>query len=123
LEIRRVPPNDKEAAAHGWTFLSNYAHVLVCLARDPNITLREIAEHVGVTERAVHRIVGELSAVGVVSKEREGRRNHYTLCLDAHLRHPLEEGKTVGDLLSGLLSRAEMTRVRAHVRAAQNASA
>lgn len=118
-----MPPNDKEAAAHGWTFLSNYAHVLVCLARDPNITLREIAEHVGVTERAVHRIVGELSAVGVVSKEREGRRNHYTLCLDAHLRHPLEEGKTVGDLLSGLLSRAEMTRVRAHVRAAQNASA
>ncbi len=118
-----MPPNDKEAAAPAWTFLSNYAHVLVCLARNPDITLREMAEHVGVTERAVHRIVGELSAVGVVSKEREGRRNHYTLCLDVHLRHPLEEGKTVGDLLSGLLSRSEMSRIRAKLRAARDASA
>lgn len=117
-----MPSTDRETAAHGWTFLSNYAHVLVCLARDPDITLRELAEHVGVTERAVHRIVGELSAVGVVAKEREGRRNHYTLCLDANLRHPLEEGKTVGDLLSGLLSRSEMARLHARIRAARKAT-
>lgn len=118
-----MPTNDKETALHGWTFLSNYAHVMVCLARDPDMTLREIADHVGVTERAVHRIVGELSAVGVVSKEREGRRNHYTLCLDTPLRHPLEEGKTVGDLLSALLSRSEMARLHARIRAERKASA
>lgn len=116
-----VPANDdKGSTPHGWTFLSNYAHVLVCLARDPDITLREIGEQVGVTERAVHRIVGELSAAGAVFKEREGRRNHYTLCLDIPLRHPLEEGKTVGDLLSGLLTRSEMSRLHARIRAAAN---
>lgn len=116
-----MKPNDKEAADHSWTFLSNYAHVLVCLARDPDITLRGVAEQVGVTERAVHRIVAELTAAGVVVKEREGRRNHYTLSLSMPLRHPLEEGKTVGDLLSGLLSRSEMSQVRARIRAAGDA--
>ncbi len=116
-----MPPYDKDATV-GWTFLSNYAHVLVCLARDPDITLREMAEQVGVTERAVHRIVCELSDVGVVAKEREGRRNHYTVCLDEPLRHPLEEGKTVGDLLSGLLTRSEMSKLHANVRAARKAS-
>jgi len=115
-----VKPNDKED--HNWTFLSNYAHVLVCLARDPDVTLRGVAEQVGVTERAVHRIVAELTAAGVVVKEREGRRNHYTLSLLMPLRHPLEEGKTVGDLLSGLLSRSEMSQVRARIRAAGDAS-
>lgn len=111
--------DDKGSTPHAWTFLSNYAHVLVCLARDPDTTLREIGDQVGVTERAVHRIVGELDAAGVVSKEREGRRNHYTLCLEVPLRHPLEEGKTVGDLLSGLLTRSEMSRLHARVRAAR----
>ncbi len=117
-----MTPNDKEAADHSWTFLSNYAHVLVCLARDPDITLRGIAELVGVTERAIHRIVAELTAAGVVVKEREGRRNHYTLSLSIPLGHPLEEGKTVSDLLSGLLTRSEMSRVHARIRAAGDAS-
>ncbi len=114
--------NDKEPADHSWTFLSNYAHVLVCLARDPDMTLREVAEQVGVTERAIHRIVAELTASGVVVKEREGRRNHYTLSLSMPLRHPLEEGKTVSDLLSGLLSRSEMSQVRARIRDARETS-
>ena len=114
--------NDKESADPSWTFLSNYAHVLVCLARDPNITLRGVAGQVGVTERAIHRIVAELTATGVVVKEREGRRNHYTLELSMPLRHPLEEGKTVGDLLSGLLTRREMSQVRARIRAAEDDS-
>lgn len=117
-----MPLVEHDAALHGWSFLSNYAHVLVCLARDPDITLREIGEQVGVTERAVHRIVCELSAVGVVEKEREGRRNHYTLVLDMPLRHPVEQGKTVGDLLSGLLTRGEMSRVRARIRADKKAT-
>ena len=113
-------PTDHDATL-GWTFLSNYAHVLVCLARDPDITLREIAERVHVTERAVHRIVCDLSGAGVVTKEREGRRNHYEVCLDIPLRHPLEEGKTVGDLLSALLTRSEMARIHARIRAARSA--
>ncbi|MEZ4426900.1 MAG: winged helix-turn-helix domain-containing protein [Nannocystaceae bacterium] len=92
---------------HVWTFLSNYAHVLVCLARDPDATQREIAERVGVTERAIARIISELEAVGVISHRREGRRNHYEIDLEAPLRHPLEAERTVGDLLSALLSRRE----------------
>ncbi len=107
---------------HLWTFLSNYAHVLVCIARDPDVTLREMAESVGVTERAVHRIVGELSAVGVVSKVREGRRNHYELNLEVPMRHTLEEGKTVGDLLSALLSRAEASRLGLRSRVTRRSS-
>lgn len=92
---------------HVWTFLSNYAHVLVCIARNPDSTLREIAEQVGVTERAVHRIVTELEGAGVVTRVREGRRNHYEIDLEAPMRHPLEEDKTVGDLLAALLPRSE----------------
>lgn len=90
-----------------WTFLSNYAHVLVCIARDPDATLREVAEQVGVTERAVHRIISELEAAGAVTRIREGRRNHYEVDLSVPLRHPLESAKTVGDLLTVLLSRSE----------------
>ena len=85
--------------AVGWTFLSNHTHVLVCLARDPDQVLREVAQHVGITERAVQRIVAELEAGGVVRRERLGRRNRYHLNLDAPLRHPLERHCTVGELL------------------------
>ncbi len=88
---------------HVWTFLSNYGHVLLCIAREPDATLREIAGLVGVTERAVHRIISELESVGVVTRVREGRRNHYEVDLTLPLRHPLEEDKTVGDLLGALL--------------------
>lgn len=114
-------PTEHDSELQGWTFLSNYAHVLVCLARDPDVTLREIAEQVHVTERAVHRIVGDLTCAGVITKEREGRRNHYEVCLDVPLRHPVEQGKTVGDLLSALLTRGEMSRIHARHRAARNA--
>lgn len=92
---------------HVWTFLSNYAQVLICIARDPDSTLRGIADQVGVTERAVHRIVSELEAAGVVTKVREGRRNHYDLDLSTPMRHPLEADRTVGDLLAALLTKKE----------------
>ena len=85
--------------ADGWTFLSNHTHVLVCLARDPEQVLREVAQQVGITERAVQRIVEELEAGGVVERERLGRRNRYKLNLDMPLRHPLEHHCTVGELL------------------------
>lgn len=92
---------------HVWTFLSNYAHVLVCIARDRDVTLKEIAELVGVTERAVHRIVSELEAAEVLTKIREGRRNRYEIDLASPMRHPVESDRNVGDLLAALLSPEE----------------
>lgn len=83
----------------GWTFLANHTHVLVCIDRDPVITMRGIAEQVGITERAVQRIVGELVDDGYLSRNREGRRNTYTIHRDRGLRHPLEEATSVAALL------------------------
>ena len=84
---------------HHWTFLSNHAHVLVALARDPSARLRDISDSVGITERAAQRIVGQLEKAGVLVKEREGRRIHYIINDDIPLRHPLEAHKTIGSLL------------------------
>ena len=86
-----------------WDFLTNHAHVLVCVARDPGARLREIAETVGITERAAHRIVSELADEGYVIRERRGRRNHYTVETKLPLRHPLMEQREVGELLRLLL--------------------
>lgn len=82
-----------------WTFLSNHGHVLFLLCRDPDLRMRDIAERVEITERAVQRIVHDLVEEGYLSIRKEGRRNHYEPALDAHLRHALEEGITIGDLL------------------------
>lgn len=89
--------------AHGWTFLTNHTHVLICLTRDPEQRLRDVAEAVGITERAVQRIVSELEAAGVLSREKIGRRNRYSIDLTSPLRHDLERGHSVGDLLSQVL--------------------
>jgi len=88
-----------------WTFFSNYAHVLVCLADDPSARLRDVAEQVGITERAAQRIVGHLEDAGVLRKERDGRRNHYSIDMECPLRHPLESHKTVGSLLNMVLDK------------------
>lgn len=94
----------------GWTFLSNHGHVLVCLARDPDARLREIAAAVGITERTVHGIVSDLVEAGYVEKERLGRRNHYELHPELPMRHPLEDGHLVGELLAVIArSRAATT--------------
>jgi hypothetical protein len=82
-----------------WTFLSNHALVLLSIARDPGIRLRQIGEQVGITERAAHRIVTELIGAGYVERERRGRRNHYGVAADRSLPDPLPGGQTVGDLL------------------------
>jgi len=94
------------APVRGWTFLSNHSHVLVCLAQNPDARLRDVAQTVGITERAVQKIVADLEEAGVVSRERRGRRNHYRLHLERPLRHPLEAHRTVGALLGVLLERA-----------------
>ena len=86
-----------------WDFLTNHAHVLVCVARDPGIRLRDIAAAVGITERAAHRIVSELVDEGYVVRERQGRRNRYQVKTKLPLRHPLAEEHEVGDLLDVLI--------------------
>ena len=87
------------ADSSGWTFLTNHSHVLMCLAKDPTVRLREVAETVGITERTVQMIIQDLEHAGVVEKQRNGRRNSYILNLDRHLRHPVESHCTVGDLV------------------------
>lgn len=84
----------------GWTFLSNHGHVLLCLAAQPELRLREVAAVVGITERAVQKIVADLSQDGFLEVERFGRRNRYKILRDKALRHPVESHKTVGDLIS-----------------------
>jgi DNA-binding MarR family transcriptional regulator len=85
-----------------WTFLTNHAHVLVCVAENPDIRGREIADEVGISERAVQGIISDLVKAGYLVREREGRRNHYTINPEGGLRHPLEEDHTVGELLTML---------------------
>jgi predicted transcriptional regulator len=85
-----------------WTFLTNHAHVLVCIAADPDARGRDIAEGVGISERAVHAIISDLVDAGYLIRERSGRRNHYTINPDGPLRHPLEDQHTVGELLAML---------------------
>lgn len=97
--VPRIPEPLKAAAAAPWTFLTNHAHVLVLLSRDPNALLREVARQVAITERAVQRIVAELVDGGYLEVERVGRRNRYRV-VDRHpLRHPVEAGTTVRQLL------------------------
>lgn len=87
-----------------WTFLTNHARVLILIAQTPDIRLRDIAARVGITERAAQRIVGDLEADGYLSHEKEGRRNHYKLHPDAHLRHPLENEIEIGQLIEFISS-------------------
>lgn len=93
-----------EERRSGWTFLSNHAHVLFELARDPSARLRDLSERVGITERAVHRIVAELEEAHALTRERVGRRNHYTIDRGLHLRHPVEQHCTIGDLIEMVMS-------------------
>ena len=82
-----------------WTFLTNHAHVLLCLARDSTMRMRDLALEVGITERAVQGIVSDLEAGGYVERIRTGRRNLYRINEGLHLRHPIEQHKTIADLI------------------------
>jgi len=82
-----------------WTFLSNHAQVLLCVAHDPSSRLRDIGERVGITERAAHRIVDELVGAGYLTRERRGRRNHYVIVDHLPLPDPLVREQRVADLL------------------------
>lgn len=86
-----------------WTFLSNHAHVLICLAGNPTQRLRDVAEEVHITERAVQKIVADLEESGVLLRQREGRRNRYVINPEVHLRHQIESHCTVGNLIDMIL--------------------
>lgn len=97
-------------SGHEWTFLSNHAHVLLCIAQEPEVRLRDVAERVGITERAVQRIVADLEEGGYLSRVRAGRRNHYEVHADRPLRHPVEAHQDVSVLLDLILGRGTAAR-------------
>lgn len=89
----------RDRVSGGWTFLTNHAHVLICVAADPEARVRDVAELVGITERAVQRILADLETDGYLERGRAGRRNHYEVRGRLPLRHPLEEHRTVADVM------------------------
>lgn len=89
-----------EAPATAWTFLSNHSHVIICLAQDAEMRLRDIAIAVGITERATIRIIAELEEAGYIKRERVGRRNRYSIMADKHFRHQLESHHSIRTILA-----------------------
>jgi predicted transcriptional regulator len=83
-----------------WTFFTNHAHVLFCIAADPGMRLRDVAERVGVTERAAQRIVADLVQTGYLERSRDGRRNRYQVRPELPLRHPVERDLRIGEILT-----------------------
>ena len=98
-QVRRASAARKAQKKAPWTFLSNHSHVLICLWREPEIRLRDVAQVVGITERAVQAIVADLEAAGVLVRTRNGRRNRYQIREALPLRHPVEANRTVAVLL------------------------
>lgn len=88
-----------------WTFFSNHAHVLVCLAQNPGALVREVADRVGVTERTAMRLIARLEEAGILKRVKQGRRNFYQIETSEHLRHPLEAHCTIDELLT-MISRS-----------------
>lgn len=93
---------DPELNVPSWTFLTNHAHVLIAIDRNPELRQRDISHAVGITVGAVQKIIHELEAGGYLRREKVGRRNRYHVNADLPLRHPLEENHTVADLLNTL---------------------
>ncbi|HEU6443488.1 MAG TPA: winged helix-turn-helix domain-containing protein [Gaiellaceae bacterium] len=94
--------SQKDGGRRTWTFLTNHAHALICIARDPGIRIQDIANRVGITLRAAQSIVADLAAEGYVTRTRVGRRNRYEVHPQLPLRHPLEQDHAVGQLLAAL---------------------
>jgi hypothetical protein len=86
--------------SHPWTFLTNHAHVLILLSREGALVLREVAQRVGITERAVQRIIRDLELGDYLQRDRVGRRNTYRINPRKALRHPIENHRTIGELLA-----------------------
>jgi len=95
-----------------WSFLTNHARVLVCIAHDPGARLRDIAETLGITERSAYAIVNDLSEAGYIVKERDGRRNRYHIQEQLPLPETTARDRTVGEVLDVLVPRAKTPRAR-----------
>jgi DNA-binding MarR family transcriptional regulator len=95
-----LPLESPSSAGSSWTFLTNHGHVLLCISRCPEVRLRDVAEDVGITERAAQRIVADLVNEGYLTRVRVGRRNQYQVHTERHLRHPVEEKAQIAALLN-----------------------
>ena len=102
VSTQESPKSEEDLGHLGWTFLSNHAHVLLCIARDETMRLRDIASEVGITERAIRHIISDLEESGYVERVRVGRRNSYRINESLHLRHPIEQHKTIADLIQAI---------------------
>jgi Winged helix-turn-helix DNA-binding len=85
-----------------WLFLSNHGYVLLCIARDPSIRISELADRVGIGERAAQKIIADLVTDGYLTRTKDGRRNRYTVNRGAQLRHPLFSDLSIGPLIDAL---------------------
>jgi|ERR671931_1794017 DNA-binding IclR family transcriptional regulator len=95
-----------------WSFLTNHARVLLCIAHDPGVRLRDIATALGITERSAYGIVTDLAEAGYVMKEKDGRRNRYQIRDDLPLRGSVSEERTIGEVLDILVDTSALTRRR-----------
>lgn len=93
-----------------WTFLTNHGHVLVCIAHNSDVRISEIADLVGIGERAAHRIVCDLVRGGYVVRDKDGRRNTYAVNYEQPLRHPLEAAHSIGEVFGALAGRSRRSR-------------
>ncbi len=82
-----------------WTFLSNHGHVLMCIAKNSEMRLRDISDEVGITERSVSTIIADLESAGIIERIRDGRRNMYRIDRSLQMRHPIEQHRTVGEFI------------------------
>jgi hypothetical protein len=98
--VASAPIAQRHESLNRWRFLTNHSHVLLLLSRDSSLVLREVALHVGITERAVQRILADLEADGFIEREKIGRKNHYRILTTQPLRHPIESHRTIGDLIA-----------------------
>lgn len=101
-----TPSGPEPVVSHRWTFLTNHSHVLISLRSNPDIVLREVAVQVGITERAVQRIIQELEEEGYILRRKVGRKNQYEVLIDQPLRHLLEWHCSIGDLLGLIESKS-----------------
>ena len=95
--LRAAPQTERPT--HRWTFLTNHAHVLILIKAQPELILREVAARVGITERAVQRIIQDLESAGFIQRQKVGRQNQYLVLTEQPLRHPIEAHRTIGDLI------------------------
>jgi DNA-binding MarR family transcriptional regulator len=105
---------DREVARRsaGWTFLTSHARVLLEIARDPGIRLRDVAATAGITERAAQAIVADLEAAGYLTRTRVGRRNRYTIHADGRFRHPAQADRRISDLIKLFVQESDTAVVR-----------